>query len=281
MTNELERHEKYRELSTFVYNYDENNVPKGTKLLYKSENAETGFFACAFEYDGRIVVVFRGTNIKEKTDRNNDFAMLFDKIPAQTRDALRFIDQLEEIKKKRYPKHKIVLTGHSLGGSLAQICHIRRFVYETVTFNAYGTADLNEEYLSKYEMKSALLSITNYICKLDPISGMGSKDKHIGKCYSLTIKENNRKTFGFLFPHFLENLKPLNTRTDVSNEYEAPIPKERMSFIDECIGTYKVRGYVKSDGTKVRSYIRSCGAKHNKSNEGFYRLINEINLINR
>ena len=31
----------------------------------------------------------------------------------------------------------------------------------------------------------------------------------------------------------------------------------------QCIGSYSVSGYTRSDGTKVGDYIRSCGAKHN------------------
>ena len=30
-----------------------------------------------------------------------------------------------------------------------------------------------------------------------------------------------------------------------------------------CIGSYTVQGYTRSDGTKVKEYIRTCG-KHNK-----------------
>ena len=35
---------------------------------------------------------------------------------------------------------------------------------------------------------------------------------------------------------------------------------------NECAGTYKVSGYTKSDGTKVSSYMRTCGAKHEGDN---------------
>ena len=30
----------------------------------------------------------------------------------------------------------------------------------------------------------------------------------------------------------------------------------------KCIGTYRVSGYTREDGTKVSSYMRTCGAKH-------------------
>ena len=39
-----------------------------------------------------------------------------------------------------------------------------------------------------------------------------------------------------------------------------------MSDKKYCAGTYKVSGYTKSDGTKVSSYMRTCGAKHEGDN---------------
>lgn len=30
----------------------------------------------------------------------------------------------------------------------------------------------------------------------------------------------------------------------------------------QCVGSYEVSGYTHSDGTKVDSYTRTCGAKH-------------------
>ena len=39
-----------------------------------------------------------------------------------------------------------------------------------------------------------------------------------------------------------------------------------MSDKKNCAGTYKVSGYTKSDGTKVSSYMRTCGAKHEGDN---------------
>ena len=35
-----------------------------------------------------------------------------------------------------------------------------------------------------------------------------------------------------------------------------------ISRPEGCVGTYHVRGYVRSDGVKVSDYERTCGAKH-------------------
>ena len=39
-----------------------------------------------------------------------------------------------------------------------------------------------------------------------------------------------------------------------------------MSDKKNCAGTYKVSGYIREDGTKVDSYWRTCGAKHEGDN---------------
>lgn len=33
-------------------------------------------------------------------------------------------------------------------------------------------------------------------------------------------------------------------------------------MLEGCAGTYKVSGYTRSDGQKISSYERMCGAKH-------------------
>ena len=44
--------------------------------------------------------------------------MFRDNIPEQVKDALRFIDQMKVIMKKKYQGYKLDVTGQSLGGSL-------------------------------------------------------------------------------------------------------------------------------------------------------------------
>ena len=39
--------------------------------------------------------------------------------------------------------------------------------------------------------------------------------------------------------------------------------ENKQSSNSQCVGSYSVSGYTRSDGTKVRDYTRTCGAKHN------------------
>jgi len=63
--------------------------------------------------------------------------MKIKKLPSQYWSALTFYKNIQS----KFPNYKIVFTGHSLGGSLAQILG-NETGNETVTFNAYGTGNI-------------------------------------------------------------------------------------------------------------------------------------------
>ena len=101
------------------------------------DSSNTGFFARVLQKDNDIIIAIRGTDFSNGLDLRNDIAMARSRIPAQTTEALKLYDKVAA----EYPNAHIVLTGHSLGGSLAQIVGAIRGA-EAVTFNAYGTRDM-------------------------------------------------------------------------------------------------------------------------------------------
>lgn len=290
MTNDLKRHEKYKELSRHIYNIDKESAPKGTIPLYVHENKKTGFFGCAYKYEDRIVVVFRGTEGLNKDDLKTDLRMLGNRIPPQVTDAITFTQQIKKVMKKDYPGYKLDLSGHSLGGSLSQYVHVLvEGVNKTVTFHPYGTSDTLEKYLFKNKPANPVDNITNYCDKNDKISGIFSKHTQIGKCYEVGIKDEAKKSKDVFKNHKIENLKPLSTRVEfkqsksmqsqAGNIYREGIEKIKkipdksfdkvkdqlhISHVQGvgCAGTYSVSGYTRDDGTKVSGYTRTCGAKH-------------------
>lgn len=64
------------------------------------------------------------------------------KLPNQYVDAQKFYEKV----RKDFPNQEIVFTGHSLGGSLAQLMS-NKTGHETVTFNAYGIRDILQGYV--------------------------------------------------------------------------------------------------------------------------------------
>ena len=54
----------------------------------------------------------------------------------------------------------------------------------------------------------------------------------------------------------------LNPQGKRKPKSELKLRSERITMPEGCAGTYSVSGYTRSDGLKVPSYERTCGAKH-------------------
>lgn len=108
--------EELKDLSIYVYQNGKGKIPQGWKRILKEQNPGTGFYSEAFYRNGEIVIVYRGTG--DETDKvTSDLAMFTKLMPAQKKDAQKMFDDVQ----KKYSSKRIVLTGHSLGGSLAQL----------------------------------------------------------------------------------------------------------------------------------------------------------------
>ena len=136
--NDVEFHEELRQCSISAYNPYENGIPSGYKLVAVSKvDPSTGFAAIALQKGDNIVIAFRGTELDDSQDIDNDYKMWIEKkIPPQINEAKNFIKTIQADPK--FKNKNITLTGHSLGGSLAQLIGAM-YGYNTVTFNPYGT----------------------------------------------------------------------------------------------------------------------------------------------
>ena len=210
------------------------------------------------------------------------------KIPAQTTDAIRIYDKV----KREHPNADIVVTGHSLGGSLAEIVSgIRGSL--AVTFNAYGVRDM---FRNKNILKED--NVVNYVNEYDIVT-MVNGQNHIGGIYSVSNNTNNpfknheaenmgqlsnrvQKTSEEIKRNFENNHSLIKLKRQIEEggnniksklqqeiaEYQKKRNTELQNFKyssrkTPCVGSYQVSGYTRSDGTKVGEYTRTCGAKHN------------------
>lgn len=270
--NDVKYHEILKQASISVYPKGANKIPAGYRVIDKAENKKNGFYAEAMTNGKDIIVVYRGTE-RTLNDLKSDIAMAHSDIPAQATDAINFHDKV----KRENPDMEVSVTGHSLGGSLAEIVSGIRGTL-AVTFNAYGVKDM---FKAGTKLKEG--NIVNYVNEQDGIT-MVNGENHIGEIYSVP---NLGQTF--LQRHFLEGMGNLSERQPITPE-ELKKTKERIhptiikykNQIDhlvetrnimrnhrkstnssECIGSYSVRNYTRSDGTEVGGYTRTCGAKHN------------------
>ena len=215
--DELERQEQYKKYAELAYGLKLDELPKDKIPLYKSENKNNGFSAYSLKDGDRVVIVYKGTDFWSKKDWQNNKNMGIDKeVPAQAKDAIRFYDQMKE----KYPNMKIDVVGHSLGGSLAQYVATQREVNQAVNFNPYGTGESQQKYLSKYQSKTPMDRIINYNDTKDTVSDTWSKDTQIGTNYSIETDKSKANPFDPLKHHWVQNMKPLSSRTQGNPSYD-------------------------------------------------------------
>lgn len=117
----------------FVYSADKTKLFKDK---YNHKVDDDGFFACAFMKDNEIVVAYRGTEPDTIEDLLADLEIGFlNHNHSQLVCAYMFLEHIKSI----YPNKNIHITGHSLGGCLAQYAYVcGNKQYPTVTWNALG-----------------------------------------------------------------------------------------------------------------------------------------------
>ncbi len=101
-------------------------------LGYKRINGTSGFEASAFEYGGKIIIAFAGTNTNQLTDLAADGLLGLGFTHPQLLQAAEFYQAIKN--SADYAGREIVFTGHSLGGGLAAAMGVF-FNRQAVTFD--------------------------------------------------------------------------------------------------------------------------------------------------
>ncbi|MCJ2011862.1 lipase family protein [Methylobacterium sp. J-076] len=138
---------------------------------------QSSFFGALYTQGSIGVIAFRGTRLSDANDDRDDIGIGSGKFPVnKLGDAFDFFSKAKDYIQKNGGK-KIIITGHSLGGGLAQVvsARITTFPVVGVTFNAPGMANLAG--VVKFE-KSNSPNVFNYRSENDPVSRVG---KHIGR----------------------------------------------------------------------------------------------------
>ncbi|OOG47797.1 XVIPCD domain-containing protein [Rhodanobacter sp. C01] len=117
------------------------------KVLDQTSDPVTGYQGVAYRRDdtGEVVIAHRGTEQIIRDGVLTDGGMVFTGTNLQTHDAMAFTQRvIEEAKRKSEERDQplnVTVTGHSLGGTLAEITAYKYGLHGE-TFNAYGAAGL-------------------------------------------------------------------------------------------------------------------------------------------
>jgi hypothetical protein len=110
-------------------------------VIARDESTRTGFFAAAYQddIDNHVVIAYRGTD--DLLDGVVDAGMVATRLNLQAAQSEVFTASVIRSVTSSTGTPEITVTGHSLGGGLAQL-NAERYSLRGETFNAYGTAGL-------------------------------------------------------------------------------------------------------------------------------------------
>lgn len=192
----------------FIYSADK------TKLFadygYDKNVSDNGFYACAFQKENDVVIAYRGTDFSFKPEDINgtikdmiqDIELGFMKENgSQLICAYMFLEYIKKMCKKEEEKEEkinIHITGHSLGGCLAQYVYVvTGKIYPTVTFNALGLGKskdkIKEDYLFGDDIQDCIAensAINKNLIKLLAVC-LCMKNPHLLLGASLLVVANN------------------------------------------------------------------------------------------
>lgn len=192
----------------FIYSADK------TKLFadygYGKNVSDNGFYACAFQKENDVVIAYRGTDFSFKPedikgtikDMIQDIELGFMKENgSQLICAYMFLEYIKKMCKKEEEKEEkinIHITGHSLGGCLAQYVYVvTEKIYPTVTFNALGLGKskdkIKEDYLFGDDIQDCIAensAINKNLIKLLAVC-LCMKNPHLLLGASLLVVANN------------------------------------------------------------------------------------------
>ena len=235
MTN-YKLHEDCKILSKRVYPENRNQDSNGWTYRETYSNQKSGFYSEIYSKGNKYTMVIRGTELKSgfnqgKKDVISDAEMSLQLLPRQMKDA----EEAYLSAVRKYGKENVILTGHSLGGSEAQILGAKYGV-ETVTFAPYGTKNLSGMEINYTD------NITNYGNAQDGIF-VENIDNQIGKTMILNASgfENSTlkkeyKIHNPFAPHNIDNFGDLSKGIEYNKEVfeneKAPLFKMGIEYND-------------------------------------------------
>ena len=200
----------------FIKDVANGDKCKGWKIvdIYNHEDKE-GIYAIMIETDdGKSIIAFRGSesvNLEQgsKDWGQADFQIANGKMTKQEKAACRYLDEIG--KTKEFDKYKnIAVTGHSLGGNLAQVATVYTATYAGMYATIWQNVDIDEN--------------DNIVFKAD-----GLKD------YLAPIVEQDPEKVNRMITGFIDNMN----KTGTAGQVDMDSFREELSNLgEEYLYTY-------------------------------------------
>ena len=181
---------------------------KNWKIIDDESNEDTGFYAAAFQNQDEIIIAYRGSrNLNDFSDVAdliddwiwNDFLMLLGGKGSQVKNALTFYDTI----RKNNPECTVIVTGHSLGGGLADIV-AARYGCKGESFNSAQFLDVAYWHLPM-EMSESFSGVDEYTF----VSQVNVNDTLVGNYSYEVIKPKKIYEHNAKYEGFAHNLKSM------------------------------------------------------------------------
>jgi len=224
--------EEYRQLCSItgaITDGKNAGIPSGWQLLESQKQDKTNFKAAVYQKGDELLICFAGTKALSAKDQGSNLKMAIGGQSAQMEEANEYYKDIKNKYINKYPYLKIILAGHSEGGSESIYVGLKNDV-ETYTFNAFTPGRKIIEKIQSQKTTSINLNlITNYRDPHDPVSKLFNPD--IGKTYIVENPYNNlfaKSPFGLLTAHKIKNMGNCKNAIPIE-EYK----KTHKLFIDK------------------------------------------------
>ena len=124
------------DLATNAYSGRVLPADSGLELIDEITDSTTGLHAKAYKQDGKVFITYSGSS--DQLDFRVDHQMIDGNLPDQYAGAIAFKDKI----KQQFPDADIIVTGHSLGGSLSELVASSDADVLSITFDAVGTKNI-------------------------------------------------------------------------------------------------------------------------------------------
>jgi hypothetical protein len=193
---------------------------------------------------GEIVVAHRGTQppTEDIHDTITDAAMVFARVNPQVRDAEALTRQALEYArnyaaKTHSPVSQVTTTGHSLGGTLAQIT-AHEFHLHAETFNPYGAVSLG------YGLQPGQDDIVNHVMAADPVSAASPQPGQV-RMYASGQEVRSVHAVGYTNDHAPS---PLRAFIEASSPVQTHIVRPAEAAIDNLgLGAHGISNFATVD----------------------------------